>query len=163
MPATRRNRKPAPSSLPCVARDHNRLLFIKTHDAWTHTPAGEPLFPVDVTRGVVYIVRNPLDVAVSASHHYGQSLAEMVSSYPTKHIHFHLFIGWLASCRNGCVRGVAMYAVGWMSLICPFTSCATKRCWPIRTLPLVDWCDSSAWTTMPNVWTRLSPRPDLSR
>ena len=62
-----------------LARDHHRLLFIKTHDAWTHTPSGEPLFPADVTRGVVYIVRNPLDVAVSAAHHFGRPLAETVA------------------------------------------------------------------------------------
>ena len=43
------------------------------------TAAGEPLFPADVTHGVVYIVRNPLDVAVSATYHYGQSLTETLA------------------------------------------------------------------------------------
>ncbi|MCB9139779.1 MAG: sulfotransferase domain-containing protein [Caldilineaceae bacterium] len=62
-----------------LARDNHNLLFIKTHDAWMRTPAGDPLFPADVTRGVVYIVRNPLDVAVSASHHYGRPLDEMIN------------------------------------------------------------------------------------
>ena len=44
--------------------------FMKTHEAWRCTAAGEPIFPADVTHGVVYIVRNPLDVAVSSSYHY---------------------------------------------------------------------------------------------
>jgi hypothetical protein len=48
-------------------------LFIKVHDAWRYTSAAEPLFPPEVTHRVIYIVRNPLDVAVSAKHHYGQS------------------------------------------------------------------------------------------
>lgn len=69
-----------PAAYRVLARDNNRLLFIKTHDAWTHTPGGEPLFPADVTRGVIYIVRNPLDVAVSAAHHFGQSLAESLAT-----------------------------------------------------------------------------------
>jgi len=62
-----------------LARDHRRTLFVKTHDAWTLTPASEPLFPADVTRGAVYIVRNPLDVAVSAAHHFGVTLDAAVA------------------------------------------------------------------------------------
>ncbi len=44
-------------------------LLLKTHDAYTFTDAGEPWVPTDVTRGTIYIVRNPLDVAVSFAHH----------------------------------------------------------------------------------------------
>ena len=46
-------------------------VFIKVHDAWMRTDLGEPMFPEDLTRIAVYIVRNPLDVAVSLSHHKG--------------------------------------------------------------------------------------------
>ena len=42
--------------------------FVKTHDACLRTPEGTPLFPKPVTTGVVYLVRNPLDVAVSFAH-----------------------------------------------------------------------------------------------
>ena len=52
--------------------------LLKVHDAWTIGPTGEPLFPADVTAGVVYIVRNPLDVAVSAASHWGVDLARAV-------------------------------------------------------------------------------------
>lgn len=45
----------------------------KTHGAYVVNRAGEPLFPVDVTAGAVYVVRNPLDVAVSAAFHFGES------------------------------------------------------------------------------------------
>ena len=37
----------------------------KVHDAWQDTSAGEPLFPPAVTRGAIYMVRDPRDVAVS--------------------------------------------------------------------------------------------------
>ena len=40
-------------------------LFHKVHDACLDTPAGQPLFPADATAGAVYLVRNPLDIAVS--------------------------------------------------------------------------------------------------
>lgn len=43
--------------------------FVKVHDAYMPTPAGEPLIPRNATRAIVYIVRNPLDVAVSLAFH----------------------------------------------------------------------------------------------
>ena len=45
--------------------------FCKVHDALRDTAAGEPLFPADVSAGAVYLVRNPLDVAVSLAFHLG--------------------------------------------------------------------------------------------
>lgn len=44
-------------------------LLRKVHSAYVVNRAGEPLFPQDVTAGAVYIVRNPLDVAVSWAFH----------------------------------------------------------------------------------------------
>ena len=48
-----------------AAGDRTPLLFCKAHDALHDTSAGEPLFPEDATVGAIYILRNPLDVAVS--------------------------------------------------------------------------------------------------
>ena len=44
------------------------IRFIKVHDAWTTNADGAPLFPASAGRRVLYIIRNPLDVAVSFSH-----------------------------------------------------------------------------------------------
>jgi len=38
------------------------------------------MFPPDVTLGVVYIIRNPLDLASSCSHHWGVPLATAVET-----------------------------------------------------------------------------------
>lgn len=46
-------------------------ILIKVHDVWKTTGRGEPLFPREITRAIVYIVRDPLDVAVSFAHHLG--------------------------------------------------------------------------------------------
>lgn len=46
----------------------------KVHEAWRRTPTGEPLFPPAITLGIVYIVRDPRDVAVSLAHHLGVTL-----------------------------------------------------------------------------------------
>ncbi len=46
-------------------------LYIKAHDGYLINKDKEPLFPKSVTKLVVYIIRNPLDVAVSYAHHNG--------------------------------------------------------------------------------------------
>jgi hypothetical protein len=51
------------------ALESDELLYHKIHDAWRIVPGGEPLVPADVTRGVLYFIRNPLDVAVSFAGH----------------------------------------------------------------------------------------------
>lgn len=52
------------------------VVFMKAHDSFQVNSDGEPIFPGDCSRGAVYIVRNPLDVAVSYSHHRGDSSFE---------------------------------------------------------------------------------------
>lgn len=54
-----------------VESGHDGLLFSKVHDAFGVTALREPLFPPDVTAGAVYLMRNPLDVAVSWAFHGG--------------------------------------------------------------------------------------------
>lgn len=49
-------------------------LFLKVHDAFTYNASGVPLFPRQATGGVIYFIRNPLDVAVSFAHHIGANL-----------------------------------------------------------------------------------------
>lgn len=46
----------------------DRPPFMKTHEVY-RVPGGAPRFPHAGTAGVVYLVRNPLDVAVSFAHH----------------------------------------------------------------------------------------------
>ena len=44
-------------------RQRNEPSFVKAHEAY-RLPGGAPLFSRTGTAGVVYLVRNPLDVAV---------------------------------------------------------------------------------------------------
>ena len=53
-------------------------LLRKVHDAYFLGPTGEPVLSVAATRGAVYIIRDPRDVAVSYSHHSGRSLQRIV-------------------------------------------------------------------------------------
>jgi aryl sulfotransferase len=54
-------------------------IFLKIHDAYTLLPDGAPLIPADATTGAVYVIRNPLDVAVSFAHHSRKSRDETIS------------------------------------------------------------------------------------
>jgi Sulfotransferase domain len=64
----------------CLARDADETLFVKVHDRWARVDTGEPMFPADATLGVVYIVRNPLDLAASCAHHWGAPIAQAVGT-----------------------------------------------------------------------------------
>lgn len=61
------------------AASANKPLFRKVHDAYLITPKGEPLFPPAITLGVVYLVRDPRDVAVSFAHHLGKSIDQTIT------------------------------------------------------------------------------------
>lgn len=54
-----------------LAEDSEELLFMKIHDAYTMVADSRPLIPAAATAGAIYIIRNPLDVAVSGAHHHG--------------------------------------------------------------------------------------------
>lgn len=64
----------------CLARETKKTLFMKAHDAWGLTDRNQPLFPADVTAGVVYIMRNPLDLAAACAHHWGTNITIAVNN-----------------------------------------------------------------------------------
>lgn len=54
-------------------------VFVKTHNALVED-RGTPMITLEHTVGAIYVVRDPLDVAVSYSHHYGVTLDEAVAA-----------------------------------------------------------------------------------
>jgi hypothetical protein len=61
------------------ALESEEMIYHKIHDAWILLPDGQPLIPADVTRAVIYIIRNPLDVAVSFAHHLHTSIDKTIT------------------------------------------------------------------------------------
>jgi hypothetical protein len=53
-------------------------LFVRIHDAITRTPGGHLTLSKPATAGVVYLLRNPLDIAVSLAHHNRAAVEKMV-------------------------------------------------------------------------------------
>lgn len=60
-----------------MARQARGTIFVKTHNFHGEF-AGYPLHNSAVTSGAVYIVRNPLDVAISLANYFGHSMDEAV-------------------------------------------------------------------------------------
>jgi hypothetical protein len=56
----------------------NDILFKKVHDKFYFVDKDKPLFPPEISLGAIYIIRNPLDVAVSFSYHSVKPLDIMI-------------------------------------------------------------------------------------
>jgi hypothetical protein len=53
-------------------------VFVKTHNALVADAYG-PMITIELTAGAIYVVRNPLDVAISYSHHLGKTLDQTIT------------------------------------------------------------------------------------
>jgi hypothetical protein len=60
-----------------IAARFSGTRLVKTHN-YAGSFGGHPLHNMAVTAGAVYVVRNPLDVAISMTHHFGISLDEAI-------------------------------------------------------------------------------------
>ena len=56
-----------------IADQFNGLVFVKTHNGLV-IDHGQSIINFAVTSGAIYIVRNPLDVAISLAHHMGKTI-----------------------------------------------------------------------------------------
>ena len=57
----------------------NKKVFLKIHDAFQDKEEKIPFIPKENTFGIIYLIRNPLDVAVSFSHHEGKPIDEIIN------------------------------------------------------------------------------------
>lgn len=66
------------------AEQAESLQFLKVHDAWKRIPSGASIFPREITKGVVYLIRNPLDIAVSFAHHSSKRIDATIQDMNNK-------------------------------------------------------------------------------
>ncbi|MBL4908113.1 MAG: sulfotransferase domain-containing protein [Sneathiella sp.] len=80
---------------------HDGLIFAETHNLFS-TYFDIPLITPAVTQGAIYIIRNPLDVVISVSDHFGLEMDKAVdfvnnpngSSAPTETMVRQIFSSW---------------------------------------------------------------------
>lgn len=66
-----------------IADQFEGLIFVKTHNALV-IDRRHPVINFAVTSGAIYIVRNPLDVAISLAHHMGRTIDEAIEVMATR-------------------------------------------------------------------------------
>jgi hypothetical protein len=83
-----------------IAAANPRTVFVKTHNPASY-PEGDPIHNPHVTAAAIYVVRNPLDVVVSMTHHFGLGVDEAIDFLGHEQAgtpNERLFIGqWLGS------------------------------------------------------------------
>ncbi len=62
-----------------IADKFEGLVFVKTHNGLV-LDHGRSIINFAVTSGAIYIIRNPLDVAISLAHHLGKTIDEAVET-----------------------------------------------------------------------------------
>jgi|SRR5579862_1637538 len=85
------------------------LIFIKTHNSLV-MDRGHSTVNFAVTAGAIYVVRNPLDVSISLSHHAGQSIDDTIT-----------YMGQADFETNGTDRGVYEVQGSWTQHVSSWT------------------------------------------
>lgn len=67
-----------PSVYEKMADEISEPLFLKIHDAYFYNAEDRPIFSKTATAGAIYLVRNPLDVAVSYAHHQDEPIDKII-------------------------------------------------------------------------------------
>ena len=68
-----------------IADAHDGIVFVNTHHALV-MDRGHSTINFAVTSGAIYIVRNPLDVAISFSHHLNTSIDNAITRMATRNL-----------------------------------------------------------------------------
>lgn len=58
----------------------DELLYKKVHDKFYFVDSNQALFPQEISKGVIYIIRNPMDVLVSFAYHSTSPVEKMISA-----------------------------------------------------------------------------------
>jgi len=59
--------------------ESSELLFKKVHDKFYLINNNQALFPPEISRGAIYLIRNPLDVLVSFAYHSAKPIESMIT------------------------------------------------------------------------------------
>ncbi|MGE0090835.1 MAG: sulfotransferase domain-containing protein [Bacteroidales bacterium] len=62
------------------SEESSELLFKKVHDQFYFVSNNQPLFPPEISKGAVYLIRNPLDVLVSFAYHSAKPVNKMINA-----------------------------------------------------------------------------------
>lgn len=78
-----------PDAYRTMSESLEELCFVKTHEMSKTNSNKRPIYPSQATRGVIYFVRNPLDVAGSYAHHFSISIDEAIDRMENQQLYYY--------------------------------------------------------------------------
>lgn len=129
------------------SKQNAEIEYHKIHDAYTYTTDGLPLVGRESTLGALYILRNPLDVALSAANHWGLNIDECIKrmgSHKTS----------LAKNRKGLPDQVRQQLLTWSEHVlswvdAPGLDCLTIRYEDMLNRPLQTFTEACRFLQLP--------------
>jgi hypothetical protein len=94
--------------------------YVKTHECFANNSDGVPIFPSLVSRGVIYLVRDPRDVVVSLMHHNGTSLESAIRRLNSAGT-------WLGIGGGEQIDQIPQYVSDWSTHVHSWTSAPFSR------------------------------------
>jgi len=70
-----------------MADNCDKTIYRKVHDAYTLNTDWKPLFPAEVSKGIVYFIRNPMDVCVSFANHDAEEVEDIIKLLLNENAH----------------------------------------------------------------------------
>lgn len=89
-------------------------VFMKVHDAYNLNREDQPLFPPAATRGVVYLIRNPFDVAISYAHHNASTVDRAIQLLANEEHYLSPRNGGLSNQLPQRLRSWGSHAASWV-------------------------------------------------
>jgi len=80
-----------PQVLKLKSSEYLDKTFVKTHSSFIKNRVGEYIFPMESSFKAIYLIRNPLDVCVSYTHHCGSNYSSIVDDMADK----DQYLGWV--------------------------------------------------------------------
>ncbi len=130
-------------------------VFLKTHGALV-AHLGIPMITMSLTAGALYIVRNPLDVAISYSHHMDTSIDETIA-----------LMGKQGRWIDTHEKGVYQIMGSWSENVASWTSKPNRSLFVMRYedmlhQPFDAFGELAQWLQLPNDPARLRTAVELS-
>jgi aryl sulfotransferase len=97
-----------------IAAESENPVYFKIHDAYTFLSDGSPLIPASATKAVLYIIRNPLDIAVSFAHHMSASIDKTISIMNDTEYSFCNFNDRLGSQIRQVILSWSRHVISWV-------------------------------------------------
>jgi hypothetical protein len=104
-----------PQATEIMARTAKEPLVLKIHDAYRPADGDPPIVSATATACTVYLVRNPLDVAISWAHHRGQSLDRAIDDLCNPRFQLGGSVKRISQQLPQIIRDWSSHARSWMA------------------------------------------------